>query len=35
MGHAWVNVTYLDDDDFAEAVAERKARADQTDSGGQ
>ncbi len=25
MGHAWVNVTYLDDDDFAAAVAEREA----------
>ena len=35
MGHAWVSVTCLDDDDFAEAFAERKARADQTDSGGQ
>ena len=27
MGHAWVNVTYLDDDDFAAAVAEREALA--------
>ncbi len=25
MGHAWVNVTYLDDTDFAEAEAEREA----------
>ena len=25
MGHAWVNVTYLDDDDYAAAVAEREA----------
>ena len=25
MGHAWVNVTYLDDEDFAAAVAEREA----------
>jgi hypothetical protein len=29
MGHAWVNMTYMDDDDFATAVAEREAR--QTD----
>ena len=26
MGHAWVNVTYMDDDDFAAAVAERDAQ---------
>ena len=26
MGHAWVNVTYMNDDDFAAAVAERGAR---------
>ena len=25
MGHAWVNVTYMDDEDFAAAVAEREA----------
>ncbi len=29
MGHAWVNVTYMDDDDFAAAVADREAK--QTD----
>ena len=29
MGHAWVNVTYMDDSDFEAAVAEREAR--QTD----
>ena len=29
MGHAWVNVTYMGDDDFASAVSEREAR--QTD----
>ena len=27
MGHAWVNVTYLDDDDFAAALAERESLA--------
>ena len=26
MGHAWVNVTYMDDEDFAAAVAAREAR---------
>jgi len=26
MGHAWVNVTYMDDEDFQAAVAERAAR---------
>ncbi len=25
MGHAWVNVTYLDDTDFGDAEAEREA----------
>ena len=34
-GHAWVNVTYMDDDDFAEAVAEREARTETTDGAGQ
>ena len=32
MGHAWVNVTYLDDDDFAAAVAEREALATTNDN---
>jgi hypothetical protein len=35
MGHAWVNVTYMDDTDFAEAVAEREARTETTDDGGE
>ena len=35
MGHAWVNVTYMDDDDFAEAVAEREARTETTSGDGQ
>ena len=35
MAHAWVNVTYMDDDDFEAAVAERKTRAEATDGGGQ
>ena len=35
MGHAWVNVTYMDDDDFAAAVAEREARTQTTEGGGQ
>ena len=34
MGHAWVNVTYMDDADFAAAVAEREAR-ETTEGGGQ
>ncbi len=25
MGHAWVNVTYMDDEDFEAAVGEREA----------
>ena len=25
MGHAWVNITYMDDADFEAAVAEREA----------
>ena len=32
MGHAWVNVTYLDDDDFAAAVAEREALTTNNDN---
>ena len=32
MGHAWVNVTYLDDDDFAAALAEREALATTNDN---
>ncbi len=32
MGHAWVNVTYLDDDDFAAAVAEREVLATTNDN---
>ena len=35
MGHAWVNVTYMNDEDFAEAVAERAALTETNDSGGQ
>ena len=35
MGHAWVNVTYMDDDDFATAVAEREALVQTTDDGGE
>ena len=37
MGHAWVNVTYLDDEDFAAAVAEREALLGNTtdDDGGE
>ena len=31
MGHAWVNVTYMDDTDFAAAVAEREAKAETTE----
>ena len=31
MGHAWVNVTYLDDADFEAAVAERESGAERTD----
>ena len=34
MAHAWVNVTYMNDEDFEAAVAERKARAESTDGGG-
>ena len=36
MGHAWVNVTYMDDEDFEEAVAEReRLLGNSTDDGGQ
>ena len=36
MGHAWVNVTYLDDMDFEAAVKEREALpGNATDAGGQ
>ena len=35
MGHAWVNVTYMDDDDFAAAKAERETRTQTTEGGGQ
>ena len=31
MGHAWVNVTYMDDIDFAAAVAERDTKAETTE----
>jgi len=34
MAHAWVNVTYMNDEDFEAAVAERKTRAESTDGGG-
>jgi hypothetical protein len=27
MAHAWVNVTYMSDDDYAKEAAARKARA--------
>ena len=35
MAHAWVNVTYMNDEDFEAEVVERKARAQSTDGGGQ
>ena len=36
MGHAWVNVTYLDDEDFEAAVTEREQLlGNTTDDGGQ
>ena len=35
MGHAWVNVTYMDDNDFEAAVAEREMRLAETTGGGQ
>ena len=34
MGHAWVNVTYMDDEDFAAAVAAREADLSANDDGG-
>ena len=35
MGHAWVNLTYLDDADFEAAVAEREALTGETTDEGQ
>ena len=35
MGHAWINVTYMDDGDFATAVAEREALSKATSGAGQ
>ena len=35
MGHAWVNVTYMDDDDFEAEVAKREAATTTNDAGGQ
>ena len=35
MGHAWVNVTYMDDEDFAAAVAERDEVLEAADGGGE
>ena len=35
MGHAWVNVTYLNDDDFKAEVEKRKTVAAETTTGGQ
>ena len=35
MGHAWVNVTYMDDDDFNAAVSQRQAPTETTDGAGQ
>ena len=35
MGHAWVNVTYMDDEDFQAAVAERAARTATTEEDGE
>jgi len=35
MGHAWVNVTYMDDEDFQAAVAERAERTATTDEDGE
>ena len=34
MAHAWVNVTYMGDEDFEAAVAERKARAEAEEDDG-
>ena len=33
MGHAWVNVTYLDDDDYEAALAERQQVLESLDAG--
>ena len=33
MAHAWVNVTYLDDEDFEAAVTERESLANTTEGG--
>ncbi len=35
MGHAWVNVTYMDDDDFNAAVSQRQALTETSDGAGQ
>ena len=35
MGHAWVNVTYFDDDEYEAEVAKREAAQAQTQGGGQ
>jgi hypothetical protein len=35
MGHAWVNVTYLNDDDFKAEVEKRKAADAESTTGGQ
>ena len=35
MGHAWVNVTYLNDSDYEEALAERNTLTEQTSDGGE
>ena len=35
MGHAWVNVTYFDDDEYEAEVAKREAAQSQTQGGGQ
>ncbi|HCE03529.1 MAG TPA: hypothetical protein DEQ98_09835, partial [Acidobacteria bacterium] len=35
MAHAWVNVTYLDDEDFEAAKAEREATLAETTDGGE
>ena len=35
MGHAWVNVTYFDDDEYEAEVAKREAAQAETQGGGQ
>lgn len=35
MGHAWVNVTYMDDDDFNTAVSQRRALTESSAGAGQ